>query len=511
MKHILIQFFFLAFSLLAKSQISFQDKIESNGYGVFTISSAQVRDNGYIITGIASDTSPGVNFFLLKLDSTGNQEWKKEFGGFNYLRPRSVLETSDNGFIVSGTMDSIGGRNTIFLLKTDSLGIVQWCNSYSDSCTDDQQDIIETLDSGFAVVGSSTCTGFPGENIIIFKVDKFGNNEWSRVYGGSSQNDFGQSLVQLSDSGFFIAGITKSATIYFDILLMRLDNHGDTIWTQTLNDGGNEYVQEVIVNPDDEIFIVGSTMSPNAYEGSTLLLKVDVNGNVLTKKYTGLNVLEGTAIAFTNDSNLILGCTDAGAAGDFVSHACLVKINNSGDSLWSAFYLDTLSACRCVSSCSDGGYLFSGDTYVTKTDSFGQIPCNDAKLDISIVDENLQQIALQINQNIPAMTLNPIQFDTAMHVTVLPFCTPAEITRPEWQNGFSVFPNPTHSTLTVSIPGLSKYFFTVYDIYSQVLYSGTLNPSNQPFIINCNNFQPGIYFLNIQTEGNSFIQKFIKQ
>ncbi len=95
-------------------------------------------NGGYILTGaIESDdgdfsaaTTGGLNIPLIKLDSNGNTEWIKFFGGNGWDQGSHVIPTPDNGYLITGTTRSSDAdftdfdrtANDVVLIKTDSEG-----------------------------------------------------------------------------------------------------------------------------------------------------------------------------------------------------------------------------------------------------------------------------------------------------------------------------------------------------------------------------------------------------
>lgn len=103
--------------------------------GVTTIDRAtsvqSLPDGGYALAGY-SYYSGGNNVILLSVNSTGDQQWIKEFGGLNIEEAYSLVRTADNGFLIAGHTQSFGGNGfECYLIKTDSSGYTSKCYDFA--------------------------------------------------------------------------------------------------------------------------------------------------------------------------------------------------------------------------------------------------------------------------------------------------------------------------------------------------------------------------------------------
>ena len=164
-------------------------------------------------------------------------EWKETYGGSLDEQVRSIQQTMDGGFIVIGFTKSNdfdvsdnNGESDIWILKLDSFGNIEWKKSYGGSSFDDGYSIQQTTDGGFVVSGRSFSDDFDvsgnnGESDIwILKLDNVGNLEWEKNFGGSLSEE-AHSIQQTIDGGFIIAA--QSFSDDFDVS----GNNGESdIW-----------------------------------------------------------------------------------------------------------------------------------------------------------------------------------------------------------------------------------------------------------------------------------------
>jgi hypothetical protein len=84
-----------------------------------------------------------------------------------------------------------------------------WSQTYGGDRPDSAEAVIQTSDGGYALAGTTLSFGAGGCDFWLIKTDSSGNMEWNQTYGGA-QIDYGaDSLVQTSDGGYVLAGVTN--------------------------------------------------------------------------------------------------------------------------------------------------------------------------------------------------------------------------------------------------------------------------------------------------------------
>jgi uncharacterized repeat protein (TIGR01451 family) len=182
----------------------------------------------------------------------------------------------------------------------DQVGIV---TNYYDA---PDHSIIKTNDGGYASVGYSTSSDIDvasnngAEDILLIKTDQDGNKLWSKSYGGSSQ-DLVTSIVQTSDGGFAITGMTSSSDNIFsgnkggmDVYIIRTDSIGNIIWTK-LYGGTNDESSYSILEASNGDLVVGGFTASNDSDITTVthggtdywFLRVSSNGTVINSATYG--------------------------------------------------------------------------------------------------------------------------------------------------------------------------------------------------------------------------------
>lgn len=191
----------------------------------------ETLDGGFIITGYTFDTPTQItaDIFLIKTNATGEIGWQKSYGGTLHEYGYSVSQTTDGGFIVAGSTASYGaGSNDIALLRTDSLGNLMWASTYGGSDAEEGNSVIQLQDLGFLVVGYTRSFGAGGFDTYVIRTDSLGVLQWSRIYGGPN-DDVGQQASVTGDGGYMITGGTSSyGEGSSDLYIIGIDSMGES-------------------------------------------------------------------------------------------------------------------------------------------------------------------------------------------------------------------------------------------------------------------------------------------
>ena len=152
------------------------------------------------------------DIYLIKVDTDGKLEWEKNYGGKLGEHGWCVQPTSDGGYIVAGHSESHGnGGWDFYLLKTDSNGNMQWQNNYGQPglIYDEAWGVQQTSDGGYILAGGTGIEPgmLPGKDegvwsVYVVKTDSVGNMQWDLTYGNTSHN--AAEFIALTDDGGYI-------------------------------------------------------------------------------------------------------------------------------------------------------------------------------------------------------------------------------------------------------------------------------------------------------------------
>jgi len=204
----------------------------------------KTSDGGYIITSYTSSSASGdvsgtnngtSDFWIIKLDASGNKMWDKIYGGSGQDHPYSIRQTSDGGYIVVGVATSgfsgdISGPKGGWVIKLNASGNMQW-NKVVESQTN-AYDAQQTPDNGYLILGTDYSYI---ANTFVVKLDTAGNQLWEKSYATSVGSSNGVSLQLTIDGNYVIGGYRSSqagvdtSNGASDFWIMKIDPSGETI------------------------------------------------------------------------------------------------------------------------------------------------------------------------------------------------------------------------------------------------------------------------------------------
>jgi hypothetical protein len=243
--------------------------------GTIAESLQQTSDEGYIIAGWVRSGNEG-DIILIKTNEYGGQQWERRFGGNKTDIASFVRQTSEGGYIILGNTGSFGaGMSDFYLLKTNEYGEELWSKTFGGPSSDNAQSVQQTSDGGYIMAGYTGSFGAGNWDGYVVKTDEFGEEKWSRTFGGSGDDRI-FSVQQSYDGGYILAGSSS-----LDVYVIKTDEAGKEEWSNTFGDAGIDYASFVLQTTDRGYIAVGGTNSFGAgyFYWDIYLIKIDSQGN----------------------------------------------------------------------------------------------------------------------------------------------------------------------------------------------------------------------------------------
>lgn len=196
------------------------DVLETKDKGILLVATTSSTD------GEATGNGSRGGLILLKLKTDGSIEWRKviasgySIGEISFARADanskpSIKPTADGGYILGATINPVNTTD-FWLSKLNATGDIQWTRTYGSASNDSMNEVIACADGGFLMVGGTEASNLEisgaGKGFIdfcIMKTDATGRLLWQRALGGTNL-DIAYSAIETTDNAYIIVGETNS-------------------------------------------------------------------------------------------------------------------------------------------------------------------------------------------------------------------------------------------------------------------------------------------------------------
>lgn len=255
----------------------------------------KTADGGYILAGASGVFGDDMNFYLVRVDSTGSLIWERSIGGNADDGAFSVQQTADAGYIIAGSTESYGaGWADGWIVKTDSTGESEWDLILGDISFDRFTSIRQTADGQFVATGYSYSSTSDDRYLWLVGITDTGALKWEKLFEGEG-SAAGMSLQSLDDGGCIVVGSTQPAPGFENsIWLVRTDSLGDIEWDLTLQSDYPTLGEHVTQSPDTGYAVVGTQLVTNE-DRDIILAKAEKPTGIDEEDYSpshgiGLNI-----------------------------------------------------------------------------------------------------------------------------------------------------------------------------------------------------------------------------
>jgi hypothetical protein len=269
-------------------------------------------DGGFIIGGYSNseisgdktETHLGVDdfsgdYWVLKLDSIGNVVWQNTIGGNSVDELFAIKQTLDGGYILGGESlsdssfdksENNKGFSDCWVVKLDSLGNIEWENSFGGTGTEHLFSLDISIDGGY-IIGASSHSGIGedksepnkgADDFWVLKLDESGNIIWDKTIGGDSW-DIIRSIATTIDGNYIVFGYSNSGISgdkteanfgYEDYWLIKLNQDGEVLWQNTIG-GSSIDIGISVTQKNNGNYLIGGYSFSNTSGDKTDSLRGD--------------------------------------------------------------------------------------------------------------------------------------------------------------------------------------------------------------------------------------------
>jgi hypothetical protein len=301
------------------------------------------------------------------------------------------------------------GKGDYWLFETDAFGHMLWERTYGGSELDTPANMLPTPDGGYLMFGDTysnngdvDCNHSTNGDWWLVKTDSLGNIQWSRCYGGTHKETASQ-LIYAHEGGYVMTGKTGSVdgdishnNGMFDVWVVKVDWEGEIIWERTFGGSSRDYAHAIGLTADGGYIVGGGAGSSNGdvqcreglpgLHGTAWVLKLDHEGQLEWQNCYGGSYSEVVVdIMQTTGGYVFLGATASGDGDADCFHGTpgnsntmdmwVVKLDETGEIEWHRCLGGTgFDSPKFIRQLQDGGYLVGGAT----TSKDGTVVCNES-------------------------------------------------------------------------------------------------------------------------------------
>jgi hypothetical protein len=496
-------------------QITFQKTYGGDGY--YRSSEIRQTKNGdYVLCGSGHNNSDTTdyNIYVIRTTSIGDTIWMRQYGGVKWDEGSSIVESFDGGFALTGYTSSYGaGKYDVFLIKIDSNGNFLWSKTYGGTEDDEANSIVQTSDSGFVIAGWTKSFGSGGSNDYLIKTDGNGDTLWTKTYGGN--NEDASSICQTHDGGFAITGNTWLSGSAWNVSLIKIDSAGNILWANSYGGNDNDWANSIAEMSDGGFVMGGGTVSFGGGYTDCYLLKTDASGNLLwSKTFGGVSEDEFRSVYAKDNGQIICVGVIDGQPGSWAgTHLCLVEFDSNGNIFWTKAYNPSLTdECYFVTQASDNGIVVSGEAgyqmYFIKSDSLGNSGCNEYIFDSVITSPSTVEYS-EVTTTSSGSNINAVNMLLWQGGDVQNICSSIGINEISNPDGFHLYPNPIHSSSIINLPSDNLYKTTlkIYNTLGSLVKEQII--SGQSAVISREGLENGIYFIRVSSDEGEWVGKVV--
>lgn len=509
-----------------QAQAVFQKKFSLNAENQGTCN-IRTSDGGFMMLGTtgAANSYGGGRIMLVKTDANCNVQWTRNYGGNLAEFVSVIIENPDGSFVLTGTTYSYNSQPSgdALLMKVSSTGTMLWTKIYTGADSEYGYDLLRLPDGGYVLGGLTRTATAGGYDFYVVRTDSAGSPMWMKRFGGIG-NDEGQAMVLADDGNIMILGSGYIGT-NGGMMLTKLDvTSGALLWTNVYGNGpgGNGSGYDILKTGSGNYFLVGISSGTNTM-ADIYVVKTDNNGTPLwSETYGGSSGDYAYDATLVSDGGLaITGFTTSFGAGG--QDIFLLRLDSAGTVQWfSTFGTAGHEKANAVTETNDGGFLISGNTtpaffsgdidwYVIKTDAAGMSGCQQTAATISVIPDSMVWASVNPSTGTPSGSGNTA-FNASLGLTDTTLCSTvgiAEVVFPGLP--FTLYPNPNDgSGVNLQLNGLLQDAVQVriVNMAGQTCYAHVLK-NETVLAIETAAFAPGLYIVEVQNGNEVSRQKLI--
>ncbi len=226
--------------------------------------------------------------------------------------------------------------------------------------------------AGFFLAGETTSSGEGKTDAWVIRLTPEGTEEWNRTYGGE-ETDTARSIIRTGDGNLLFAGnltlVTNGTRPDTDAWIVKIEPSGGEVWNRTYGGPDVNASANAVTGTDDGGYLfVGSIAPRGGNESAAWAVRLNETGDeVWSRTFGGANDTANAVTRLPGGDFAVAGSTESSGAG--MADVWVVRLNESGDEVWNrTFGSPDDDAGRAVINTSDGNLLVAG-TFTERPDN----------------------------------------------------------------------------------------------------------------------------------------------
>ena len=472
----------------------------------------------------------GYDFHLVKLNQQGEEVWDKYFTGQNHDYLSAATATQDGGFLIAGTSysgkgldkknDSEGGSD-IWLIRINEFGDELWQKTLGSSANEEAGPVIQTTDSGFFVAGSVIATqnsktkGYGSKDVLITRLDRDGKELSQLILGGKGSDEI-EKMIPTQDGGALLGIYSRSSEVR---------DSGSGIRNPASKSPSESTANRNLSSATSTAISQMPKASSNFGEGDYWVVKLDKNGKIeWEKNFGGKDDDHIRTLALTNNGYIIGGESRSKISGNKTvgieegTDLWLISLNERGEEQWQKSYnfknrdiLMGMSTLYSADNMYSKGILLGGYTQAE-----GRTEKNDEKFWMLYLDLNgNEQWRKYLNGDSGKERLSDLKLNRDGSI-ILAGTSAEEAGKENWKivklgdkqidqilekYDIKIYPNPVSEYAYIDIGiDFKEAEILLYDMSGRQLES--IKTKNKVTKINTQNLIQGAYLVTVRTNNN---------
>jgi uncharacterized delta-60 repeat protein len=299
------------------------------------------------VTGHAPGTAGDNDFVTVRYRSAGSREWVQRLDGPNHSedRPAAIAVGPDGSIYVAGSSNYFSRHSDYTTVKYSPAGVEQWVRRHNAS--DSATDVATTL--AVAATGDIVVSGYSGSypdyDILTIRYNSAGDTVWTRRYAGPGGGvDRPWAMATDGTGNVYVCGqscASVGSPDSSDMLTLKYGSDGTELWAVRWAGprGGPDAALGIAVDSTGNVHVCGFTDAAAGGSADFVTLKYNAVGDtVWSRTLNGPGNASDTARAIALDrfGNVCVAgaCRGESSGQDYAT----VRYDSDGASQWVRYY-----------------------------------------------------------------------------------------------------------------------------------------------------------------------------